>query len=80
MTEQEIQTLMEVQYLKGRIHELEKAIPTVTNLQRQRKLDVRYTKYINKLKSVSEFAYHLHIAEVKNKLKLKEKIQNDNRN
>lgn len=39
MTEKEIHRFGEIQYLKGRLDELNKAIPTITNLNRQRKLD-----------------------------------------
>ena len=63
MTEQEIHKLLEIQYLKGRIDELHKAIPTITSLDRQRKLDVRLSKYYNKLKSTDEIAYHLYQVE-----------------
>ena len=59
MTEAEIQTLLEIQYLKGRIDELHKALPTITNLERKRKLDTRLDKYYNKLKETDEVAYHL---------------------
>lgn len=67
MTEQEIQKLLEIQYLKGRIDELHKAIPNITSLERQRKLDVRLQKYYNKLKSTDEIAYHLFLVEAANK-------------
>ena len=63
MTEQEIHKLMEVQYLKGRIDELHKAFPTITNIDRSRKLDMRLTKYYEKLKNTSEEAYHLYQVE-----------------
>lgn len=63
MTETEIQRLLEVQYLKGRIDELHKALPTITNLERKRKLDTRLDKYYNKLKIVDEIAYHLYQVE-----------------
>ena len=68
MTEQEIHKLLEIQYLKGRIDELHKAIPTITSLERQRKLDVRLEKYYNKLKSTDEIAYHLYQVERTNTL------------
>ena len=45
MTEKEIHRFGEIQYLKGRLDELNKAIPTITNLNRQRKLDQRIEKY-----------------------------------
>ena len=64
MNEQELHVLMEVQYLKGRLDELEfKAKPHVFNLHKLRKLDQRIDKYYKKLKSTSELAYHLHIVE-----------------
>lgn len=73
MTEQEIQKLLEIQYLKGRIDELHKAIPTVTSLDRSRKLDIRLSKYYNKLKSVDEVAYHLYQVERENRMHSKRK-------
>lgn len=59
MNDIEIQKFGEIQYLKGRIDELNKALPTVTNLHRQRVLDARLSKYHKKLKKVDEIAYHL---------------------
>ena len=73
MTEQELHKLMEIQYLKGRLDELHKAFPTITNMERSRKLDVRIMKYYNKLKSVDETAYHLYLVERKNSEVSKEK-------
>jgi heat shock protein HspQ len=67
MTEAEIHTLLEVQYLKGRIDELHKALPTITNLERKRKLDVRLDKYYHKLKDTDEIAYHLYQVEKVNR-------------
>lgn len=66
MNEQEIQKLLEIQYLKGRIDELHKALPNITSLERQRKLDIRLSKYYNKLKATDEIAYHLFQVERKN--------------
>ena len=63
MNEQELHKLLEIQYLKGRIDELHKAIPTITDLGRSRKLDYRLSKYYNKLKSIDEMAYHLYQVE-----------------
>ena len=45
MTDQEILKYGEIQYLKGRLDELHKALPTITNLERKRKLDQRIEKY-----------------------------------
>lgn len=67
MTEQEIHKLLEIQYLKGRIDELHKAIPTITNMDRKRKLDQRLDKYYNKLKATNEIAYHLYQVETANR-------------
>ena len=47
MTEEEILKFGEIQYLKGRLDELYKAIPNITNMDRRRKLDQRIEKYIN---------------------------------
>ena len=67
MTEKQIHTLLEVQYLKGRIDELHKALPTITNLERKRKLDARLDKYYQKLKIYDEIAYHLYLVERNNR-------------
>jgi hypothetical protein len=76
MTEQELHVLLEVQYLKGRLDELEyKAKPQVLNLQRSRKLDIRIDKYYKKLKNTSELAYHLHAVEKVNVRASKSKSQ-----
>jgi len=73
MTEKEILKFGEIQYLKGRLDELYKALPTVTNLERQRKLDQRIEKYIQKLKNVDKVAYYLYEVEKFTSSKVKEK-------
>lgn len=73
MTEQELHKLLEIQYLKGRLDELHKAIPTITDLSRSRKLDQRLDKYYNKLKSVDVMAYHLYQVEHTNQAISKKK-------
>ena len=73
MTEQEILRFGEIQYLKGRLDELYKALPTITNLDRKRKLDQRVEKYIQKLKNVDEVAYQLYVVEKCMSSKVKEK-------
>lgn len=76
MTEQELHVLLEVQYLKGRLDELEyKAKPQILNLQKSRKLDMRIDKYYKKLKNTSELAYHLHAVERANIKASKSKSQ-----
>ena len=73
MNEQELHKLLEIQYLKGRLDELHKAIPTVTDLSRSRKLDARLDKYYKKLKTIDEVAYHLYQVERQNQRISKEK-------
>ena len=73
MNEQELHKLLEIQYLKGRIDELHKAIPTITDLDRSRELDMRLDKYYKKLKGVDEIAYHLYQVERNNQRISKQK-------
>ena len=73
MTDQEILKFGEIQYLKGRLDELYKAIPTITNMERRRKLDQRIEKYINKLKKVDEVAYYLYEVELNSTSRVKQK-------
>jgi len=56
---------------------LYKAIPTITNMDRRRKLDQRIEKYINKFKKVDEVSYYLYEVELiaKNRVKLKGKME-----
>ena len=79
MNEHQLHKLLEIQYLKGRLDELHKALPTITDLERSRKLDVRLDKYYNKLKAVDEIAYHLyqveHLNQQISKKKSKEHIK-----
>jgi len=77
MTDQEIQKFGEIQYLKGRIDELYKALPTVYNMERQRKLDQRVEKYIQKLKRVDEVSFHLYQVELFNRYRSKEKSKKE---
>jgi hypothetical protein len=79
MTEQEILKFGEIQYLKGRLDELYKALPTITNLERKRKIDQRIEKYINKLKKVDEVAYRLYEVELiaTNRVKMKGKSETE---
>ena len=73
MNEQTLHKLLEIQYLKGRLDELHKALPTITDLGRSRKLDQRLDKYYNKLKAVDEVAYHLYQVEHTNQAISKKK-------
>ena len=56
MTSQEIQKFGEIQYLKGRLDELHKAMLTITNIDRKRRVDQRIEKYFNKLQQVDNIA------------------------
>jgi polyhydroxyalkanoate synthesis regulator phasin len=73
MNEDLLHKFGEIQYLKGRIDELHKALPTVLDLNRKRKLDMRLDKYYKKLKATDELAYHLYLVERENQMISKEK-------
>jgi phosphoribosylformylglycinamidine (FGAM) synthase PurS component len=77
MTDQEIIKYGEIQYLKGRLDELFKALPTIYNLERQRKLDQRIEKYLNKLRKVDEVSFHLYQVELSTRQRSKEKSKNE---
>lgn len=77
MTDQEIIKYGEIQYLKGRLDELFKALPSIYNMDRQRKLDQRIEKYLNKLRKVDEVAFHLYQVELSNRQRSKEKSKNE---
>lgn len=77
MTDQEIRKYGEIQYLKGRLDELNKALPTILNMERQRKLDQRIEKYLKKLKKVDEVAFHLYQVELSNRYRSKEKSKKE---
>ena len=77
MTTLEIQKFGEIQYLKGRLDELHKALPNVTSMEKSRRLDQRVEKYFNKLREVDEVAYHLYQVELRNRLRAKEKSKEE---
>ena len=77
MTDQEIRKYGEIQYLKGRLDELNKALPTVLNMDRQRKLDQRIEKYLQKLRKVDEVAFHLYQVDLMNRHRSKEKSKEE---
>lgn len=77
MTNEEIHKFGEIQYLKGRLDELHKAIQTITDLGRQRRVDQRIEKYLSKLKKVDEVSYFLYMVELKTRLKSKERSKKD---
>jgi hypothetical protein len=67
----------EIQYLKGRLDELFKVIPTVYDLGRSRKLDQRVEKYLQKLKNVDEVSYYLYQVELKSRQKSKDRSKKE---
>ena len=75
MTEQDIIKYGEIQYLRGRLDELHKAFPTITNLERSRKIDARIQKYYDKLKATDEVAYCLYLVERQTRQVSKERNQ-----
>lgn len=77
MTQQEILKFGEIQYLMGRLDELNKALPTITNLERKRNLDQRIEKYLNKLKRVDEVTFNLYQVMLINRHKSKEKSKKE---
>jgi hypothetical protein len=77
MNSEEILKYGEIQYLKGRLDELFKALPTVSDLNRSRKLDQRIEKYLTKLRNVDEVSYHQYQVELKTRRKSKERSKKD---
>tara|TARA_Y100000389_G_scaffold28157_4_gene24153 strand:+ start:11002 stop:11325 length:324 start_codon:yes stop_codon:yes gene_type:complete len=77
MTKKEILIFGEVQYLKGRLDELYKALPTITNVNRQRKIDQRIEKYLIKLNNVDKVAHHTYLVELSNRKRSKEKSKTE---
>ena len=77
MTNKEIHKFGEIQYLKGRLDELHKAIQTIIDLGRQRRVDQRIEKYLGKLKKVDEVSYFLYMVELKTRLKSKKRSKKD---
>jgi len=77
MTQQDILKYGEIQYLRGRLDELFKALPTISDLSRSRKLDQRIEKYLQKLKNVDELSFHLYQVELKSRQKSKERSKKE---
>ena len=80
MTDKEISKFGEIQYLKGRLDELFKALPTVIDISRSRKLDQRIEKYLIKLRNVDEVSFHQYQVELKTRHKSKERSKKDIKN
>ena len=79
MTNKEINKLMEIQYLKGRLDELYKGYVPNNSTTDNRIVDSRISKYEEKLKNIDETAFYLYQVERENvrvsKQKSKEKIK-----
>ena len=73
MDYKEIHTLMEIQYLTGRLDELYKGyVPTYTSTD-MRIQDTRISKYENKLMNLDPVAFHLYKVQHKNVTMAKKK-------
>ena len=72
-TESEIIQYGEIQYLRGRLDELHKAIKTITNIDRSRKIDARIGKYLNKLYEVDHVSYLQYECEISSRNRVTEK-------
>ncbi len=77
MTKEQILKYGEIQYLKGRLDELDKTSPELMDVYGSRKLDQRIEKYIQKLKNVDEISYYLYEVELKTTRKSKERSKRD---
>jgi len=66
MTFDEINKLMEIQYLKGRLDELYKGYVPHNSSTDNRIVDSRISKYENKLKAIDEIAFYLYNVEREN--------------
>ena len=77
MDREEILKYGEIQYLKGRLDELFKALPNVSDLNKSRKLDQRVEKYLLKLKNVDEVSYYIYQVELKTRTKSKDRSKKD---
>lgn len=73
MTPQEIDKLMEIQYLKGRLDELYKGYVPHNTSTSNRIVDSRISKYEDKLKSTDEIAFRLYMVEKQNRMYAKSK-------
>lgn len=76
MTPEEIDKLMEIQYLKGRLDELYKGYVPHNTSTSNRIVDSRISKYEDKLKSTDEIAFRLYMVEKQNRMYAKSKSKN----
>jgi hypothetical protein len=73
MTELQLSKLLEIQYLKGRLDELYKGYVPTNNSSDNRMVDIRISKYEDKLKEIDIVAYHIDMIERKNRYYAKKK-------
>jgi len=72
-TQAEIMVYGEVNYLRGRLDELHKAIQTITNLNRRRRVDARIEKYMDKLYAIDKVSYLQYNCEIGSRHRIKMK-------
>ena len=63
MTNSEINKLMEIQYLKGRLDELYKSYSPNKQSHNNRVVDARISKYEDKLRNIDEIVFYLYQVE-----------------
>jgi len=73
MTDKQLNKLLEIQYLKGRLDELYKGYVPTSNSSDNRMVDLRISKYENKLKEIDIVAYHIDMIERTNRMFAKKK-------
>lgn len=73
MKHEEILKFGEIQYLKGRLDELNKSYNPNSISSENRLIDYRISKYEDKLKNTDETAYFLYMTELKNRTISKDK-------
>lgn len=76
MTNNQLNKLLEIQYLKGRLDELYKGYVPNNNSSDNRMVDFRISKYEDKLKEIDILAYHIDMIERTNRMFAKQKSKN----
>jgi hypothetical protein len=76
MTDKQLNKLLEIQYLKGRLDELYKGYVPNSSTSDNRIVDSRISKYESKLKEIDVISYHTDSVERTNRLFAKQKSKN----
>lgn len=76
MTDKQLNKLLEIQYLKGRLDELYKGYVPNSSTSHNRIVDSRISKYESKLKEIDIISYHTDSVERTNRLFAKQKSKN----